>query len=338
MNRTLLCAIAALSLLAAMPVKASEPEKNTKLVETLFAEVRVSGNATFTDDDSQAKFTGDYLNVNIAGHITDNVSYRIRQRFTKNVYDENHILNGTDFAWLTWQIDDKWSLTAGKYPDAIGGYEFDEAPIDLYYCSSFCNNLYQYYVLGAIGGYAVKPGQNLLLQISESPLANAAPNTFSYSLMWRGSFSSWWNTLWSLNFIEDRSSRFMNYISLGNQIVLDNFTWELDFQNRAGFGQSNPFLTDWSVVSNFEYRVGKFNFLLKGGYDINKKDNFDDKGVAYDLAVLPGDEYFYAGGGFEFFPLEGRDDIRIHAIYDWNNAAKASHFSVGVKWRVNFVK
>ena len=28
----------------------------------------------------------------------------------------------------------------------------------------------------------------------------------------------------------------------------------------------------------------------------------------------------------------------IHAIYDWNNATKASHFSVGVKWRVNFVK
>lgn len=317
---------------------AAEPENDGRLVESLFAELRTGYHHDFADGTSSGQFTADYLNVNIAGHFSKNISYRIRQRMTKNPFDKEHILNGTDFAWISWQIDPKWHITAGKSAVAIGGYEFAEAPIDLYYTGDFCANLFQYYTVGIIGGYTPVPGQTIMLQISESPLANAAPSTFAYNLMWQGSMTKWWNTLWSVNFSEDRDNRFINYISLGNQFVFGDFTWEFDFMNRAGFAQSQFAMSDWSLVSNFEYKAGKFNLLLKGGYDFNSKDNFDKNGTAFDLAVAPGTEYAFVGGGAEYFPIAGSKDLRLHAICHWNNATKITRFDIGLTWRLQFVR
>lgn len=327
-----------LSISFSLPAIAAEPENDGKLVESLFAEVRTGYHHDFTDGASSGQFTADYFNVNIAGHFSKNISYRIRQRLTKNPFDKEHILNGTDFAWLSWQINPKWHVTAGKYAVAIGGFEFGEAPIDLYYTGDFCANLFQYYTIGVIGGYTPVPGQTILLQISESPLANAAPSTFAYNLMWQGSLAPWWKTLWSLNFVEDRYGRMMNYISLGNQFVFGDFTWEFDFMNRAGLSQSQFGFSDCSIVSNFEYRIGRFNLLLKGGYDVNSKYNTDKNGIAYDLAIAPGTETTFIGGGVEYFPIAGSKDLRLHAVCHWDNATRASRLDFGVMWRIQFVR
>lgn len=333
-----LFALAVLSAMISVPAIAQETEDDSKLVESLFLEARMGLGANFNEDGSSVGVTGDFLNFNIAGHLTDKLSYRFRQRFTKNPVDKNCILHGTDFAWLTWDIDDKWSLTAGKHPVCVGGYEFDEAPIDLYYCGEFCNKLFQYYTIGVIGGYEVQPGQKLMLQISESPLSKARPDMFAYNLMWRGSFASWWNTTWSVNFIGDEFDKYTNYVSLGNQLRFGNFLWEFDIMNRTGLSQKRAFFGDMSLVSNFEYRLGQVILSVKGGYDYNDAANVDKNGNPYDLAVLPGTEYAYVGGGMEYFPIKDNDNVRIHAMYDWNNLTKTSHFNVGVKWRINFAK
>jgi len=93
-------------------------------------------------------FQGDYFNLHILGHLTDNLSFRVRQRFNKKI-DEDNPFNATDFLWLKWQASPKWSFTAGKHPIMVGAYEMDSAPIDVYYYGTFSNCIYQYYAFGA---------------------------------------------------------------------------------------------------------------------------------------------------------------------------------------------
>ena len=120
--------------------------------QTHVDEVSVDTRATFhqqtTDGVYDSHFQGDYLNLHIKGQLTDNLTFRVRQRLNKKI-DEKNPFNATDFLWLKWQAAPKWSFTAGKQPILIGGYEIDSPPIDVYYYGAFSSRLYQYYAFGA---------------------------------------------------------------------------------------------------------------------------------------------------------------------------------------------
>ncbi len=305
-------------------------------VDNLFIEARgVFHQELNNGKDHESQFVGEYFNLNILGHISPNVSYRVRQRFNKKVYDEKNMFNATDFLCINWKPGPRWTLTAGKYAVLIGGYEYDALPIDVYFYSQFCRNLYQGYSFGALATYEIAENQSLTAQICNSPLSKGLQSLYAYNLMWRGRFFPFWHTIWSLNYVEDESRRMIGYASLGNHCVFGPVAIDLDLMNRASLKQKN-FLSDYSINTKLIWTVGKWNICAKAGYESNDEGNVDSEGRPYDVVILPGTSYLYAGCGLEYFPL-GNDTLRLHAVYSGDNYIHRDNFDIGLTWKIHII-
>ena len=302
-------------------------------------EVSVDTRASFHQETREgvysSHFQGEYLNLHIMGQLTDKLSFRIRQRLNKKIEDTNPF-NATDFLWLQWQASPKWSLTFGKQPILLGGYEIDSAPIDVYYYGAFTNNLYQYYAFGISAAYSPAPGQSISLQFIPSPISPVTQNAYSYNLYWNGHILPRWKTVWSYNLVEDMYARKMNYLVLGNKFELGALVVDLDLIDRASFQQKN-WLSDWSVIVKAILTLGKWNLCTKVGYERNDAANVDIDGISYDLTLPAGNDYFYGGAGVEYFPL-GNENLRIHAAYFRDNHDAVNNFDIGITWRFKIYK
>ena len=306
-------------------------------VDRFFIDMRASFHQQTEDGEYKSQMMGEYLNLHLLGHISPKIDYRIRQRLNKKVFDERNMFNATDFMYVNWQATPKWSFMAGKQTVLIGGYEYDAAPIDVYYYSQFCNNIYQCFTFGFSSYYQFIPGHSLIAQICNSPLSLGFQSIYAYNLAWSGSFAPWWHTIWSVNVVEDQDKRPVNYISLGNRWTFGNVLLDLDVMNRAGFSQRGFLGTDMSFISKFIWSVDNWNVCAKAGYEFNSVRNVDSNGRAYDLVIAPGTEYFYAGAGLEWFPLH-KDNLRLHAVYYRDNSARKNNLEIGVTWRADIIK
>ena len=302
--------------------------------QTHVDEISVDARATFHQQTEagvySTYFQGDYFNFHIAGHLTDDISFGVRQRMNKKIDAENPF-NATDLLWLRWQANNHWSCTLGKQPILIGGYEYDSAPIEVYYYSAFCSRLYQYYAFGASVSYSFCPGQELSLQFSPSPISSGLQDAYSYNLYWNGHILPRWQTLWSFNIVEDQYHRKMNYIALGNKFFFGQLVVDIDLMNRASFHQPRYF-SDWTAIVKAIWTVGKWNLCTKFGYERNSAANVDENGISYDLALMAGHDYLYGGCGVEYFPL-GNDNLRLHAVFFRDNHDRINNYDLGVTWR-----
>ena len=303
--------------------------------QTHVDDIWVDARATFHQQTAagvySTHFQGDYFNIHIAGHLTDKVSFRVRQRMNKKIDVENPF-NATDFLWLKWQATDRLAFTVGKQAILLGGYEIDSAPIDVYYYSAFCSNLYQYYAFGATASYTFAPGQELSLQFAPSPISSGRQDAYSYNAYWHGHIVPLWETLWSFNIVEDEFHRKMNYIILGNKYYFGPLVVDIDLMNRAAPLQPRYFFTDWTAICKAIYTVGKWNLCTKFGYEFNAAENVDADGLSYNTALPAGNNYLYGGCGVEYFPL-GDDNLRLHAVFFRDNHDRINNYDIGLTWR-----
>ena len=311
-------------------------QEKARPVDRLYMDMRASFHQGFSKDDYEGQFLGEHLNFQMMGHITPKVDYRIRQRLNKKVFDEKNIFNATDFLYVNYRATERWSFMAGKQAVLIGGYEYDAAPIDVYYYSQFCNNLYQGFTFGVSASYRMAEGQDVVLQVVNSPLSLGLVNLFAYNLAWSGHFAPWWKTIWSVNFVQDQDGRFVNYIALGNHFSFRNVIFDVDVMNRAGLTQKQFLFSDFSVISKIIWSVGKWNICAKGGYEKNAPGNIDAAGRPFDVVIAPGTQYGYYGCGLEWFPLRS-DLLRLHAVYYRDTAVRRHHVDLGVTWRIDII-
>lgn len=287
--------------------------------------------------DNNSGFEGKYINLRVDGNITGNLSYSWRQRLNKH-HNDGNFFDATDWLYLNYNYD-KWSFAGGKQIVAIGGWEYDRAPIDLYGCSVFWNNI-PCYEIGASAAYHFTPGNTLSFQFCESPFfTKDNRNLYAYNLMWSGNHGIF-KTLYSVNLIEYRPKHYINYIALGNKVEIDAVTLELDLMNRASSHQQF-FFKDMSVMGEISYTPApKWRFFGKMTYDVNHS------GTDADATVHTGTEMKMAGIGVEFFPIKDhRQTLRFHAnaFYSWGKNAntadvmqnKTTIIDVGVKWHMN---
>lgn len=300
-------------------------------VDSLYFDARGSFHQEILDGKYSSNLRADFLNLQIFGHINDKLSYRIRQRLNVGI-DKDNPFRATDWMCLTWQATPKWKFYAGKTSILIGGYEYDSVPIDVYYYSQFCSNLYQYFAFSVNAGYEFRPGQSMVFQICNSPLSSGFGDTYAYNLAWTGHFTRNWQTIWSFNLVEDPYKRMMNYIALGNHWTFGNLMVDLDLFHRASFSQKNYFFTDYSLVSKIIWRVGDWNLCTKFGYETNAAENVDGKGISYDTVLAAGTDYFYGGAGVEYFPL-GNENVRLHLAYFRDSFDHRDNIQLGLKWK-----
>lgn len=333
MKKTLLCAF---GLFAACLVASAQ-------VEYVCFDMRGSFNETLSRPDGsdalqgKARFLGEHLNLMVKGKLGSSLTYFLRQRFTKPLYNAEVPLNATDILTLTWDISPKWSLQGGKLPGLIGGFEWDEAPIDLYYWDLFANNISEVYALGVAGMFRPAEEQMLQLQVTQSLVSPGKADVWHVALGWYGRFSSWWSTIWSVNYMDDIYHHRMGYVSLGNRFHVGPVALEWDIMYRRSMIQRQAGL-DMSTVARLIVEAGsKWRFFSKGGYDFNDACNVDPDGIAYDLTVAPGTRHSFLGVGAEYFPL-GNRDIRLHALAVANNTTRELNFLAGITYRLYLVR
>jgi hypothetical protein len=243
--------------------------------------------------------------VILNGKINDHWSYSYRQRLNKAHADQS-FFDATDWLHLTYKLNDNWSFNGGKQVVGIGGYEYDRAPIDLYFCSEYWNNI-GCYQFGVSATYTTNNGNDsFLAQICESPFNFMNDDLYAYNLMWYGSHD-WYNSIWSVNAQEIASGKHIYYIALGNEFRFGNAKLQLDLMNRASDDHAF-FFKDFSVMSELSYMVNEnLNVFGRMSYDVNKTNS------TADACVLSGTEMTRLGAGLEYYPLqEGNRNLRFH--------------------------
>lgn len=311
--------------------------RSQSMVDSLYLDMRACFHQETENGTYSSQLRGEHLNLHIYGHIGSKLDFRLRQRLNKKVFDEKNMFNATDMMYINWHATPKLSFLLGKYAVLIGGYEYDAAPIEVYYYSKFCNNLYQGFTFGVVGSYSITPTQSLALQVCNSPLSLGDPSIYAYNLAWIGQVAPWWKTIWTFNYVEDHRHMPISYISLGNHFILGKTILDIDVMNRGGFGQRQYLFSDMTLISKFIWSVGNWNICAKAGYEWNDAGNVNPDGEAYDLVIEPGTKYAYWGGGLEWFPL-GRKSIRLHAVYFRDNDFNRHNLELGLTWRIDVIK
>ena len=297
----------------------------------------VAGNTVKED----CGFKGKYLNIRVDGNLTSALSYSYRQRLNKSDAGQS-FFDATDWLYIDYRASEHWSFSAGKQVVAIGGYEYDRAPIDLYFCSEFWNNI-PCYEMGVSVTYSPNGGKDkLLAQLCQSPFDLPTEDLYAYNLMWYGNHGRL-STAYSANLIEYGRGRFITYLALGHKLdVTDRLSVEVDVMNRATRHQTY-FLKDCSVMGELSYRpTERWNLFGKVTYDVNRTDQVAD------YCVLPGTEVTRMGAGVEFYPLpHGNKSLRLHlnGCYTWgrngneNGALRDEQalFDAGISWKMNLL-
>ena len=327
-------------LMLAMTLIATEAKAQENELR-LQAETRIDYSGEFLksdDSNGKASFNGRYLNVILSGTIGDKFSYAYRQRLNK-AHAEQSFFDATDWIYLTYAPTSNWQFSAGKQVVAIGGYEYDRAPIDLYFCSEYWNNI-ACYQFGVSAAYATNSGNDkFLFQVCQSPFRANADNMYAYNLMWMGSHK-WYQSIWSVNIIEQNSKDLIAYAALGNQFTFGDFKLQLDYMLRATNRQA--LFKDYSIMGEASYTIAdKVNIFGRMTYDVN-----NTTGAINDFCVMPDTELTRFGAGVEFYPLpKNNRAIRLHAAYSYtmghngnpNGALQdgQSLFTFGLKWKID---
>lgn len=290
-------------------------------------------------DNSATGFKGRYFMLRMDGKITDGLTYSWRQRLNKGNGDQT-FFDATDWVYLSYTTEG-WTLQAGKEIVAIGGWEYDRAPIDLYGCSVFWNNI-PCYQLGASAGYNFTKADRLTAQVTQSPFFTTEnTDMYAYNLMWNGHHGCF-DAIWSANLLEYTRHKYISYFALGNRFTAGKCVLEVDLMNRASSAQTY-FFKDCSVMAELAYTPdSRWRVHAKGTYDVNHS------GTGADLLVLDGTELTMAGAGVEFFPLmKDKSLLRLHAnaYYSWGRNANSADLmqsrtvlgSVGITWYMNIL-
>lgn len=277
------------------------------------------------EDDSSYGIKGDYLNVRINGSINENLRYSMHQRLNKPIYANNNPFNATDWVYLLYRKGN-WGVQAGKMQLEYGGYEFDEAPINLYWSSEFYNNFEGAFAFALSGLYYLGESSRLVFQIAQSPFGLIADKALSYSLCARG-HSGFYGWKHSVNLFEIPEGGHVGNIALGNSFTAGPARLELDLVQRGNM-ESFRMFDDCAVIANLVVSPASWmNIMAKFTYDCNFSQ--------YDPLIPEFGEYWSYGGGFEFFPKKDDKDIRIHAMY---YKFHQSSLLVGLTWKIRLLK
>ena len=317
----------------------------------------IEGRADFDyfngDGASSSGIDGKYFNFEMKGSFLQDFSYRVRQRI-----DMYHGSSKTDYMILSYHASKNFSLTAGKMPLAVGGWEYDLAPIDVYFASNFWNTFDCYDVGGQVGIHSSDGNHDIIFQVTNSTFTKEKfQGIYAYNLIWYGRMGAF-STSYSINMIGQSKGEYINYIALGNAFDFDKLDFYIDFMNRGFLNQKDFFLGDFTLIGEVKYAfTDKFTLMAKGGYDRNKHSylNYENnipQTIPFDMTVRPSVEYTFAGLGFEAYPYKGNKNVRLHGFFAMNSLNEPSddmlnpnsssplslQFNLGVTWRIDFAK
>ena len=297
-------------------------------------------------------FHGKYFNLVIGGNLSDKFSYFFRQRIIANP-GSSSLFDNTDFLYLNYTPNKNWMFRLGKDALAVGGFEYDAAPIDVLFSTHYWDYFYCFQLAVSAAFKSDDGNQMLLAQVANSPYIhyNGEPwnsGHLSYNLFWSGTFGHF-KTLYSANLFERDDNGLMGYIALGHKLLYDRWDIYLDLIHHSL--ESDDWGKNFAVVSCMNFLVtDDVNIFIKGAYEQNhsEKDflNFSAMGTSIDCLMEAGTSQVTYGIGFEYKPAFCKD-VRLHGfvakrdIYaeDINGNELGNvhslNVNIGITWHMN---
>lgn len=299
----------------------------------------------------ESGFRGQTFRIWFAGEIIPGIRYRVRHRLNKpqTPLIRDNYSSATDQAWLAFDIGKKWTITAGKQAMQLGTFEYDYNGADIY-LSTMVNGDIDLYKTGVNVAYKFS-NQVVNLQVVNSDTPQFASEkyknkAFSINVLWEGDlFDKMLKTRWGYGAFQHEETKFYNWLTLGTQLNIKNFTTELDYflgSRNMDYGSivDDPdlglrYVRDQSAALNFKYNFGKWRPSIKGTWNQRHDKGFDSN--AYESMGIQ--------AAIEFYPFTNKlvKDLRFHAAYAYTNTDfkgefkeidnKDSHLLlVGTRW------
>lgn len=298
--------------------------------------LRSAFHARFDSDEAvkdEASFRFDHIMIGIYGNVTDRLSYKYLQRLNKGTraFETENLSETVDYAYLKYQLNKQWAVTAGRQALFVGGFEYNEYPINIYDYSEVTNNI-TCYLTGVNLSYSPRENQEVAFQIVNNRtgtmdeafgrIPEGIERPFAplyYSLAWNSNYSD--NRLqlrYAATAGELAKGKWVFMISGGQMLNIGKFNIFLDIlyhrsaidhlgviRNMAttadgeawdGIARSVEYLT---FVSEANYRFRpKWNIHLKGFYD--RASVYKESGMFAKGNYLSSWGY---QGGIEYFPM-----------------------------------
>ncbi len=349
MKKSIICLI--LLLFGFINIDAQEKEESilSPKINKLAFEVR--GDFDYYNDNTlRTAFSGKFINFILNGDLREDLHFTYRQRINQtgsNIVNYYSFWAGTDLLFLTYDINRSFSVFAGKLCVAIGGFEYDAPPIDIYYASNWWDRINCYELGAGVSYTTTNKNHKFLAQVVNSPFTveDKTNGIFGFDLMWYGKMGHF-STTYSVNYYAYDRYKYTTYIALGNAFDCGRWHAYIDFLNRAKPSQAKFLLSDITAIGEVRCKVSKYlNLFVRGGYDRNDQTYNDLDEMLYNRSVVPGTSLGYYGGGVELFPFKGNKELRIHAFVaaqsgttGYGQSDKTTmRCNIGVTWRLNFI-
>ena len=330
---------------------AAQENDSFRLINKLKMEVRADGEYTTTDSTPNLGFHGKYFNIMLGGELGGGFSYYFKQRIVAEPGTVTFFDN-TDFLYLDYMPSKNWRLRFGKDAMALGGFEYDASPIDVYFPTNLWRNIYCFQ-LAASGAYITNDGNHTFIaQVSNSPYINYGGLNYdaglvAYNLYWAGNIGHW-HTLWSTSLVEYKWNNYLNMTMIGNKFIFDKWDLYVDLMHHAL--NTRDWGKNFGVVSCANYYfTDRFNIFIKGMYEQNKSNVTLGSSVSMDHQLAAGHTSARYGLGFEWFPSKEKN-VRLH-IYGCrmtdsyldettgnNRTDESWNFNIGATWTMDYFK
>lgn len=318
--------------------------KIRKIKSNINLEFYTTANAYFTDGKfDEMSFKMNRVRLEFVGKLNEHLSYHFRQSFNKytNPYSMDNLSSSIEYANITWQTSEKFSLVAGKQFVALGGYE---AYVNAMKLMEFCdfNNNVAVYQTGLMGVVQFNPSQQLILQVvnnrsgSDSDLymhgrpagIEAAKLPLLATLNWNGLFlDDALHFRYSASAGQLAKGKNIYYLTCGNIYEKDPVIAYFDVMySREGIdsqqritalqgGDLTPVTAQntqyLSFIANFDYQFSpKWNAFVKGAYET--AGVYEANGIFQKGRFMTG---WQAQACLEWFPFTEAKGLKVFAHY-----------------------
>lgn len=317
-------------------------EKETTRSVNLSLHLRTAYHSDFAGEHMKyidGNFRLDHVILGIDGHITPKLSYKYQQRLNKvsPIFTRENLPATIDYAYLRYDFNEHFALTAGKQALSVGGFEYYKYPVDVYDFSGISNNL-TCYLTGLQAAYKPTKTQELTFQVLNNRLGawedavglpqyglmlEKPATPFYFSLGWNSSyFNEALQLRYAVNYTSPAKGKSLFMISGGQKWQSRKFSIYVDaLYQLSDIDYLGGIRKLTSTPENMVEHVSYFTLLTELNWRFNPKWNLLMKGYYDSFSTTAATNFLFEGScltslngqaGIEFYPMK---DDNLHLFF-----------------------
>ncbi len=318
----------------------------------LYLNFAAAARATEHNGTWKGAFANRQLRLEIKGHVTDKLFYRLRQHLNSGYepQGEDNFAKATDMMMVGYTFNPKWEVQAGKIGQIWGGYEYDENPLFIYKYCDFVAHM-ECFVAGAQVTFKPIPTQEFGLQITDShngtfeqeyakdakmagpdltndrQLLTPSNIPLTYIANWNGNFfNDRLQARWAWGLQTQAKGKYSRMLSLGQRLNLPKLQWYIDYYGavdeldrlRIASGELTSLVNNDKDVffGNVHYNalVTEANWQFAPRFNFKLRGSYETTSIPQYEALKNYRKYYSYVASLEYFPVKGQN-LRLFLAY-----------------------